>query len=374
MIMPGIGYTDKFRRLGREYLLQTSINELHRTIVSSLFHSGQLINNLAYPLPDSLNGNALLDYVLRIHKQSLADIDSLLGLVERMRDINKPEIIEKLGKTLCARELLDEGLNLLVLAVQKYPILPGLHNVLGRLYLEKGMHAQAEEELSRAVELAPEFPDYRLLLGIAYLKSNKAVAAISELRKAVEMNVYYDEAYYNLGLAFILNGIVKEDFNLAKNLLHNSVEAFQKATMFNPGFLNKQYEQGLAALNDGRLEQAFELLSRAAEEAVSHHSEERLLEMYLRYVHGENGLTEDGIREYVERIEELLRANPGHADLHNELGMAYTIMSKFMNDRAIEHFKEALKINPNFMKASKNLKLSQNDLKGFEILLEAIVK
>ena len=252
--------------------------------------------------------------------------------------------------------------------------MPGLHFVLGRLYLARGMFDEALEQSCKAVELAPSFPDYRNMLGIAYLSTRKPVSAVDEFKKAVELNIYYDEAYFNLGLAFIMNGIVREDFNLAKNLLHNCQEAFGKAIMFNPGYMNLNYETGMNLLRENKLEQAYEILSAMGREVITHESEERLLEMYLRYIHGESGMTEEGIKQYVEQISELLKSNPGHADLHNELGMAYTVMGKFLNNKAIEHFKEALKINPDFIKAARNLKLSQNDLKGFEVLLEAIVR
>jgi tetratricopeptide (TPR) repeat protein len=139
-------------------------------------------------------------------------------------------------------------------------------------------------------------------------------------------------------------------------------------------YINESFECGMNLLKEGKLDQAYEKLTAVATDVVFRGSEERLLEMYLRYIHGEKGMTEEGIKQYVDRITELLKSNPGHADLHNELGMAYTVMSKFMNNKAIEHFKEALRLNPNFLKASRNLKLSQNDLKGFEVLLEAIVR
>jgi tetratricopeptide (TPR) repeat protein len=372
--MEAIGYTDKFHRLGREYLLQTSVNELHRTIISSLFHSGQLISSRSVSLPGNINADDLLTKVSEIHHRSLTDIDTLLGLVERMHDLGKPDLIEKLGRTLCARELFDEGNDLLTRAAVKYPDLPGIHHVLGRLYLGKGILDKAVEEFSRAVELAPKYPDYKNSLGTAYLKSEKPGAAINEFKKAVELNIYYHEAYFNLGLGFLLNGIVREDFDFAKDLPVNCLEAFEKAILFNPGYMNVEFEQGVTLLKEGKLEDAYRILSGMAARTIAHSSEDRLLEMYLRYVHGEGGMTEEGIREYIEEIRELLRTNPGHADLHNELGMAYIIMSRFTNNKAICHFKESLRINPNFAKAMRNLKLSQNDLKGFEVLLEAIVR
>ena len=42
--------------------------------------------------------------------------------------------------------------------------------------------------------------------------------------------------------------------------------------------------------------------------------------------------------------------------------------------RAKEEFKNALDINPKFEKADKNLKLVENDGRGFLILLRALLK
>lgn len=372
--MAAIGYSDKFIRSGREYLLQTSINESRRCITCSLFHAGQLINSRSHPLPEETEGKGLMAKVAEIHRRSLADINTLLGIVERMQDLDKPELIEKLGRTLCAREMFDEGNELMTRAVEKYPNLPGIHNVLGRLYLARGIFDKAVEELSRASDLAPTYPDYRNFLGVAYLKANKPVAAISEFKKAAEFNIYYHEAYFNLGLGYLLNGVIKDDFNLARDLQAHCLNAFGKATLLNPGYLNEDYERGIALLKEGNFEEAYNIFSRVASEAEALSAEERLLEMFLQYIHGEHGMTEDGIAEYIKEISELLRANPGHADLHNELGMGYFIMSRFINGKAIYHFKEALRINPNFAKATRNLKLSENDLKGLEVLLEAIVR
>jgi tetratricopeptide (TPR) repeat protein len=372
--MQAIGFTDRFRRLEREYLIQTAVNEAHKQIISSLFHSGRLINSKTYPLPQGVENGAVLEKVSQIHQRCLAEINTLLELVEEMKALDKPDIIEKLGKALCARELNDEGCELLSLAVRKYPDIPGLRFVLGKIYLARGQFDEARVQLVRAVELAPDYPDYRNLLGMAYLKSRKPVAAIDEFRRAVEINIYYDEAYLNLGLGYILNGIVKEDFNLARNLLTNCEEAFQKAALFNPAFVSEDYEKGMALLREEKLEPAYEILSRVGSDNASHQGGERLLEMYLGFVHSREGLTEDGMKQYIDEITELLKTNPGHADLHNELGMAYTLMSKFLNNKAMEHFKEALRLNPGFQKAARNLKLAENDLKGFEVLLDVIVR
>ncbi len=372
--MSAVNFSDKFKSPGREYLLQTSLNELNGNIICSLFNSGRLLSGLTLPSPESMTGHDLTEVVREIHGQNLADFRSLFGLMERIKESDKPELIEKLGKTLYSKDLYDEGLELLASGLDRHPDYPGLRILLGRIYLALGRFPDAERELLHAVRLAPGYPDLRNLLGSAFLKSKRPMAAIGEFKKAVKINIYFHNAYFKLGLGYIQNGIVKEDFNLAKNLLQNCDEAFGKATMFNPGYLTGDYEQGRLYLARGKLEEAYEILSKVADLNGSPDSHDRLLEIYLRYVHGDGGMTEEGISKYIGELKDFLKASPGYADLQNELGLAYTVMAKFMNDKAIKRFQEALKINSGFSRARKNLKLAENDLKGFEILLEAIFK
>ncbi len=372
--MSGTGYSDKIKHLDREYLVQTSINGQTRSINVSIFHSGQLISGRVFPHPDNLDDQGLAEYTLEIHRQYRADFASLLGLIEKMKESDRPDIIGKIGMTLYSRKLYNEGLELLASAVEKHPENSGLKMIMGKLLLATGRFAEAQASLKSAVDLSPEYPDYRNLLGVACLRSEKPVEAIAQFKKAVELNIYFDQAHFNLGLGYILNGIVKEDFELARNLKANSIEAFGKAAMFNPRLICDEYKKGLALLEEDKLEESFAILADIAENPDIESPKERLMEMYLRYVHGENGVTEDGIKDYIEKIQNLLKASPAYADLQNELGMAYTIMGKFMRDKAIEHFKKALDVNPRFSRANKNLRLSENDLKGFEVLLEAILK
>ncbi|MEE9554447.1 MAG: tetratricopeptide repeat protein [candidate division Zixibacteria bacterium] len=371
--MPGIGFQDKFKRLKREYLLQSALNDAGN-IVCSLFHEGKLLSTQFLPSLDNLSERDLSETLHEIHRQYLSDFDSLLALVEKTMESEKPELIEKLGKTLYNRQLYDEGLKLLENAVERFPDYHGYRDLLGKIYVAQNRIGDAERELLKAVKLAPGFPDYRNHLGISYLKLNKAVAAVNEFKKATEINIYYHNAFYNLGLGYILNGIVREDYDMARNIAENCREAFSKATLFNPGYLSPEYHRGQSSLDKGRFRDAYEDLQKAsrAGEIASFQSE--LLEMYLRNVHGTDEMTEEGTNDYIERLNSIIKTNPGYADLHNEIGMAYTIMGKLIIDKAIGHFEQALEINPDFERAGKNLKLSRNDLKGFEVLLGAILK
>jgi tetratricopeptide (TPR) repeat protein len=372
--MQSIFYSKKFRYLNRNYLFQTTYNESDHTAVCSLFSDGRLLNIDFSPLPEHSEGNELVENILKIHEDKLEDYQILLKVTESKKDSDRIEVVIKLGKTLLANKLYDEALELLQSASRKHEGNSTIKLLLGKIHAAKNRFEEAKSEFSRAVDLSPEYPDFRNLLGETYLHLKKPIAAIEQFKKAVDFNVYYDRAFYNLGLGYILNGIVKEDFELAKNIRENCDQAFGKAIAINPVYNNDNYRTGMDLLNEGKMEEAYEKLLVNSSSNGSDSPYDKLLEMYIRCVYGDEGTTEENVQIYIEKIESLLRGNPGYADLENELGMAYTIMGKIMRDKAITHFRRAAEINPNFGKALKNIKLAENDLRGFDALLEAILK
>jgi len=372
--MSGLNYSDKIKRLGREYLVQTTMSELDNKIICSIFHEGQLLNNYTYPYPADFEDKALIDHVQNVHWRWHYGYDSLLNLVEMKGGAANIDLIIKLGIALYRKKLYLEGIDLLCAAADNNPQNSRIKMILGKIYLAKNQLQKAKQEFIAAVELSPDYPDYRNLLGVTYLKLEKALPAIEQFKKAVELNIYYYKSLFNLGLGYILNAIVKEDFEYSKNLEQNCKETFDKAVMFNPGFLNADFEKANKLLRENSLEDAYKVFVSIAERETFVVTEESQVEMYLRYIHGTEGMSEEGISEYIDKLKNLLKASPRYADLHNEMGLAYTILGKFMRDKAIGHFRSAIDINPDFSKALKNLRLSENELKGFEVLLEAIIK
>jgi len=369
-----INFADKIKRLEREYLIQTTTNDQEKTISSSIFYNGHLVNTHTNPFPDRYDNQTLIDHVQRVHKRVYLSYDSLLSLVELKGDTGYPDLFVKLGEGLYGKKLYQEGEDLLTKLTKKYPDSSGMKAVLGKIYLATGKLEEACNEFKDAVQLSPDFPDCRNLLGITYLKSRQAMSAIQQFKKAVELNIYFSKAHFNLGLAYILNGIIKEDFEHSRDIQKNCDEAFGKAITFNPGLATNEYEKAMNLVKSEKFEEAYEILLPIAEKETLSVAGESQTEMYLRFVHDTDGMSEEGIARYLEKLKTLLKTNPGYADIHNEIGMAYVILSKFMSDKAIVHFTKAIEINPEFSKAIKNLRLSQNELKGFKVLLEAIIK
>jgi len=89
---------------------------------------------------------------------------------------------------------------------------------------------------------------------------------------------------------------------------------------------------------------------------------------------GGKGKDETFISEYVDKLKEMIQVSPEFADLHNNLGIAYLIQCRNLFLKALDEFRQAIKVNPDFTTAKRNLRLAENDGKGFLILLRALMK
>ncbi|OGP29983.1 MAG: hypothetical protein A2038_13830 [Deltaproteobacteria bacterium GWA2_57_13] len=56
----------------------------------------------------------------------------------------------------------------------------------------------------------------------------------------------------------------------------------------------------------------------------------------------------------MEHFREAVRINPAHAAAHNNLGYALLLQGKL--EEAIAHFRQALRIQPGFAEAHENLR------------------
>ena len=372
--MPPIYFSKRLRYLGREYHFQTTFNENEGSAVCSIFNEGKVLDMKHVPVPEDITKDGIVEYILKIHDDILKSYEDLLKIAESRNNPDRADVGIKLSAALMAKRLYDEALELLDSGNGNRTDNSAVRLLRGKLFLAKNMPENAEVELKQAVELSPDYPDIRNLLGETYLSLKRPMAAVAQFKEAVQLNIYYHRAFYNLGLAYILNGLVREDFETAREIQNLCRESFEKATLLNPGYDCEEFRTALKKLQEGSLQEAYDLLGRVLDDRVTDLAFDSLLEDYVRSIFGDSGITEENIKAYIERIETLLAVNPGYADLQNELGMAYTIMGKIMSDKAMDHFKLALDINPRFRKALKNLKLSENELRGFDVLLEAILK
>lgn len=370
--MEQLTLTNKLKGMGKEFFLQTTADPQKGTGTSILFEGGNPLDITEFKITD--DGRTAAAIVEEFHRNRLEKFNRLNELYSELSNETDPSILEKLALSLVDQKLYREAAEILEKTLVDASQNSRLWNHLGLINLELHEYDKARDNFERAIQLNPEYPDYHHNLGRAYLMLGKCLLAYRSFEKAIELNVYFGEAYYNMALAVIMNGIKREDYGLAQNLEDRATGLLAKAVGFNPLFKNDFLQKGIDALSNKDLQQAYSLISQGYELACESKFPKKTYYFHLDYLFRHELLKEDAVIRHIKKLQKLIEKYPNFPDLYNELGLAYTVLAQYHSDRAIEAYEKALKINPNYRTALKNLKLTQNELKGLKTLLRAILK
>lgn len=367
-------FNDVIRSKNGEYFLRTANSIYQHRVISSFFRNGTLLESQDRGYDNNISEEALLDITRNFHEEKRAEVRSLLELAEKLKDSKQPETKNLLGLAFMKKGMFDEAIAEFEGAISLNPEQSIIYNNLGKAYIEVGRIDDAVRVLEKAIMLTPEFADLHNNLGRAYLKRFQCKKAVSQFKKAIAINTYYPDAFYNLGLAYILNAHTREDFQLAVDCYQKVMECMDKAARINPNYKNEHYDKGEEFLRKNDYEKAYDEYDRGYLKISYNRDLAFIIDFYLRVIHSGKKLKSGMIWRHIRKLEEMLKKYPNYADLYNHLGVAYVIMSKFLNNKAITLFDKAMEINPNFEKAKKNKRLAEYDHKGIQLLFDAILK
>jgi tetratricopeptide (TPR) repeat protein len=358
---------------GHRYFIQTNLVPAQKTIVTSVFHEGSLLSREAEPFDSSVPVDAARALVRGCHEEKKSRINSLLTIKDKLERIEDAKMHLKLGEALYHQSLYREAMAEVVRAVKLGAGESKAFSILGNSLIALGEHEKAIRAFQKGLEISPDYPDLHNDLGCVYLRLKRCKDAVLSFEKAVDLNKYYHEAHINLAIALCLNVIEKQEFDLARALKDRLKTILNKSLELKPSLDTDEFRTALAATDAERYEQVYELLT-GIKEGGSRASRNHLsLDLYLILKFNSEGVTEEDIDRYIERAKRELEANPGYADLQNDLGILYTAKCKLYIDKARDSFQKSLTINKNFKRAEKNLKLTVNDGQGIHLLLKALL-
>jgi len=78
------------------------------------------------------------------------------------------------------------------------------------------------------------------------------------------------------------------------------------------------------------------------------------------------------VKESIKKLNEVIQAHPDYPDVHNALGLAYSLAEN--REEAINSFKRAIELNPEYIEAYVHLAIIQNELCHFEEAKKAFEK
>jgi tetratricopeptide (TPR) repeat protein len=358
---------------GRKYFLQTSLLPQKGVIQSSFFTNGVLFDTVQ----TSINGKAAPDDLRRATKEAHLENKQKFRLVldagDRIRSTDDPKPHLKIAQVLFMRHLYPEAMQEAQRSVDKGSKDSVPYMLIGESHYEMGNYDKALAAAKTGIGIAPEYPDAHNLLGKIYLKQQKCKSAIECFKRSIALNLYYGEPYLNLARAFLLNSIVKEDYELSRDLDTAFSSNLDRAVQLDPYLLNDRIEQARKLFVDKDYTGALEVLESAPQVSIRGGIDGIVLDLYMMLISDGEEFREEDIEKYLNKVREIVDQNPTFADGHNTLGILYTAKCKIFMDRASTAFRKALEINTNYQKAQKNLRLSENDRQGIFILLKALL-
>jgi tetratricopeptide (TPR) repeat protein len=358
---------------GHRFHVQTTYSANSEKILSHIFDNGRVIERREVGVTEEVKNSALPKKLKVVHQEMIAEMELLFYIAEKVRQVRHPMSCTKLGLVFMSKNLLDDALTFFQMAAELDPSQPEVYSNLGYANLRRADFANAEVVLRKGVQLAPRFADLHHHLGVACLEQRKFAQAIEALRTALDINANFFQAHFHYALALLLSltspfgGDSTVSPKAAQEHLMRAAEGF-------PAYRTPRLEKALQLIDEGGFELALQELQSLRQEINPDADLAFEHDFYLKFMYGGKGKDDEFIQQHAERLRTAIRDYPDYADLHNSLGIAYLIQCRNLFLRALEEFRVALRINPSFKRAEKNLKLSENDGKGFLILLRAILK
>ncbi len=364
-----VNSTIRFR--AKEYQLMTSNNGQENKIVCSLFRSGEFINSREKRY-EQKSDEGLLELIRQFHEQRKAEIEQLFYISERLKEEPNSDLQNMLGLIFAKNNMHVEAIREFTGVIDENPSNSWAYENMGQALLALKRYDAALKAFERAIEINPNYADLHNNMGLVYLAQGECKQAVDKFDKAIELNPYYAEAYFNKGLAYILNQINRDDYSLSQSFPHEATRALDQARLINPGYQNDYFSTGLKHLNGGAFQQAFDAMTMAKRAGTRSLYRYEKYEYFLKLLFIDEANHFEMIWKYIKFLQDLLKKYPSHADIYNDLGLAYCMLRNYVNEKAISCFKSALEINPEFEKAQRNFKLSSYERTGSELFLKAI--
>ncbi|HHM24153.1 MAG TPA: tetratricopeptide repeat protein [Bacteroidetes bacterium] len=374
--MGNTGLSDVIRFGDREVYIETSLDEEQQKIVTKVLDNSYLLSSYEKPVGEAAGEGIQLAEAEKQHREVVADWKHFFYLYEKVKSSRHAPSAVRLGRLMLERNLFPEAVECFRDALRWDPENVDAVINLARAYYLTELFDEAVSTLRRYEDRFGTFPDVQFWLGAAYLGMQEFPRAIQHLERALEINPHYDAAHFLLGKTYVsslAHSYETEELIPGPLRQKKALGHLQRAIDLNPLYNQAATRQAMKEIQNGRYDVALEKLEEVElfPKEVENHFDERF---YLDFLFGGKSKDDELIENYIRQLQQRLKEHPDFPDLHNQLGVAYLIQCRNMFLKAMEQFRKALKLNPNFQAAKRNLKLAENEGKGFIILLRALLK
>lgn len=284
---------------------------------------------------------------MREHQYTLAE-SHLRQALEG--DPRNPEYATNLANAILKQDRIDDAIKVYEQAIEFDP-----ENQSARVGLANALHEKNDPEASiayfqDAVRRAPDAPGPLSHLGRAFVDAKRYNEAVATIMKSLELQIDFAPAHTALGEAFYGMAMYKE-----------SLESLKTSLLLDPQDIYAHNKIADTYIKLNQVDQANEHYKRIIEIAPRDSNSYSKLGISLA-----SDLTRQD--EAMALFGKALELDPRNALIYNNMGTVVHDNGDTL--KAIEHFRQALALRPNYPTAQHNLALSlllQGDLKeGWE--------
>ncbi len=374
-----LAFNSSLRAGKRKLSIDTRFEPDSRKAVTSILDGEALVDLRKNLIDEGIAPEQLEAEVRQFHDLTVSDLDLLFCVKDKVLAGGNPGSLAKLGTIFLEKGFYDEAIDTFSTVLQRDENFENIHYSLGLAWYRKGDLDQALENLRRAAEKRPGYPDVHYLLAEVLRKSGDHREAAESCQKAISINADYVSAHLLLGLIWAESTLLQPTHPEMAPPIERMKESKQHL-LYAMDLVSPEQrahlEMGLESLeNRERLEEGLAEIEKAVEPSVQgHRSVIADSEFYLKFMFADLERDNRTLDNYIKTLENAVGQHPEYADLHQSLGTACLLRGWHSFTRAVEAYREAVRINPAYEKAQKNLKLLENDGRGFLILLRAILK
>lgn len=369
--MDAIGLNSDLVIDGRRFHVQTSLNADTGEVSAMVFEDGRLVERLAQRVPGTVSAQEAKEQVAALHSKASEAVRALFELRQKVRDLHHAPSHNRLGLLFFRRGFLAEARQQFELAIALDGSVAEYHKNLGEVLMAENQPGRAVVCFLRGLEGGQHYPDLYRALARALWALGRRQEALTHLCQALRYNPSYGAALLDLAKMKLETLAGQQRHPDAGEV--DEVAALLRRALPHLRGSAEHLRQALYSLRNGQPTRASELIALASEgddPSPSQVEQELLLRLMLRSS-AEDGETIDTL---VAELERMSARHAEYADLHNSLGVAYLIQGRNYLLRAARQFKEALRINPRFRTAKRNLRLVENEGRGLLILLRTLLK
>lgn len=367
---------DHFSLRAQHYSLSTIVDNEQHSITFAIARQGTTIFSTSKSYQQSLQEQQIKQLASNFHTFYKTEIAKLFQLVKKLREKPAPDI----GLELLARGFLKYGMSLetiklLTPHLNENHEFPRAKFILGKAFLAAKKFEAAQDVFQQLLKGQRKFADTHFYLGLCKYNLRDCAAAFQAFAKAVEINSEYGEAYFYLGLTLLINVLLNQQQDLKNDLSLRAKKVFQKAMENLPELQVKSVQIGLQNIERKQYQQAYDNLAPLIQTV-----EKRIKPDIVNYKFRLDVLFEpqsikpEVVWKEIQRLHRLISKFAKYPDLQYELGFAYAVLGASVSATSMTHFKKAVALNPDYKNALKGLKLIQNDQRGYQNMLRALMK